>query len=278
MKKSLADLPPDDPAVIDARLVELEKKMDRLKTMYESYFMGMERQAPNTPRMELNRLVLEAQQVNIRKAAQRFRFRTLMQKWSLHITYWNRTMREIEAGTYRRDLARAARHLADRGVAISEQEAIAIGIPAGRARAFAAQHNRRLAVRGILEAKTLTGDDSGPGAAGASPDSSPEPPAPARPVPAARTAATPAQIPTRLDSSPEVIPGMSESAVVALHKRYQDAQKQAADPKGPLGLSQLKDLLRRQAPKIMQDHMAFGVVFDVAVKEGKVVLRAKPLK
>ena len=49
-----------------------------------------------------------------RNATMRFRFQSLLQRWVLMTTYWNRTMREIEMGTYRRDLDKAHRHLAAR--------------------------------------------------------------------------------------------------------------------------------------------------------------------
>src|SRR5262245_33323689 len=104
--------------------------------------MGVERMPPNVPRRELNRLVLETQQVPIHNASLRFRFQGILQRWVLLTTYWNRTLREIEAGTYRRDLAKAQRHLAERGGVITEEDAIRLGIPAARARAFVARQQR----------------------------------------------------------------------------------------------------------------------------------------
>ena len=67
----------------------------------------------------------------------------MSQRWTLLATYWNRTLREIESGTYRRDLQKAYRRLAARGEPLTETEAAALGIPAGRAKAFVAQQNRR---------------------------------------------------------------------------------------------------------------------------------------
>jgi hypothetical protein len=94
----------------------------------------------------MNRLVLEMQQTSVRNAALRFRSQSLLQRWTLLTSYWNRTMREIESGTYRRDLAKAFRRLADRGAPLTEDEAVALGIPRRRAEAFVAQQNRRRAV------------------------------------------------------------------------------------------------------------------------------------
>src|SRR5262245_58010524 len=125
----------------------MESRLERLRGLYESFFMVVERPPPNAPRRELKRLITESQQIIICKAPLRFRLQTVMQRWVLYTAYWNRTMREIEAGTYRRDLAKAQRHLGDRGGAITEEEALALGIPANRARAFVDRQQRMLAAR-----------------------------------------------------------------------------------------------------------------------------------
>lgn len=117
--------------------------MERLRALYESYFLGVEKRPPVVPRQELNRLMLELQQVAIRNAALRFRFQSVAQRWTLLVTYWNRTLREIESGTYRRDLQKAYRRIAARGEPMSEAEATALGVPPSRAKAFVAQQNRR---------------------------------------------------------------------------------------------------------------------------------------
>ena len=129
---------------LGAHLEELERKIERLRALYESFFLGVERRPPHVPRQELNRLMLAMQQVSIRNAALRFRFQSLSQRWTLLATYWNRTLREMEAGTYRRDLEKTYRRLAARGEPLTEAEAATMGIPASRAKAFVAQQNRRL--------------------------------------------------------------------------------------------------------------------------------------
>jgi hypothetical protein len=136
---------PDTPEGVAARLEEMERKLERLRALYESFFTGTERQPPLVPRREMNRLVLEMQQMSVRNAALRFRLQSLLQRWTLLTTYWNRTLREIESGTYRRDLTRAFRRLADRGAPLTEDEAVALGIPRRRAQSFVEQQNRRRA-------------------------------------------------------------------------------------------------------------------------------------
>ena len=90
-------------------LKELELKIDRLKVLYEQYFMGIEKMEPQVARKEVTRSMLLLQQQYIRNTAMRFKFNTMLQRWQLYITYWNRTLREIENGTYVRHLAKAKR-------------------------------------------------------------------------------------------------------------------------------------------------------------------------
>lgn len=45
----------------------------------------------------------------MRNTGARFRFQTLVQRFTSYQTYWNRILRQMEEGTYRRDVARAQR-------------------------------------------------------------------------------------------------------------------------------------------------------------------------
>ena len=239
---------------ITARLEEMERKVDRLRALYETFFSGIERQPPNAPRRELNRLVLEMQQIQIRNAALRFRFQSLSQKWTLMNTYWNRTLREIEAGTYRKDVARVSRRLAQKGAPLTEQEAVALGIPASRARALVA----RQAARG------------GPGAAAkASGASGAEESLPAAPA----AVPTPHAAPAPAAPRPSGVPGFSEDDLAALHRRYDEAAR-TTDRPAPT-LEQLRDRLAKHVPQMITHLGTEKVEFDVVVKDGRAVLRPK---
>jgi len=266
-----ASLPQDSPEAIGARLEEMERKIERLRAMYETFFSGVERQPPNTPRRELNRLMLEMQQQQIRNAALRFRFQSLSQRWTLFTTYWNRTLREIESGTYRKDLAKVSRRLALKGVPLSEQEAIALGIPASRARALVARQGPRGGPEPAPATAPAPEAPEGPPDALAGPArqpgdaaEAPRAPAAARPVPAPPPARPPG------------IPGVSEDELAALHRRYQEAARQTGQP-GP-SLARLREQLTRHVPQVIAQLGTDQVTFDVAVKDGRVVLRPKPRK
>jgi hypothetical protein len=242
------------PEAIAARLDEMERKIDRLRALYETFFSGVERQPPNAPRRELNRLMLEMQQIQIRNAALRFRFQSLSQKWILMITYWNRTLREIEAGTYRKDVAKVSRRLAQKGAPLTEQEAVALGIPASRARALVARQETR-------SGRSAT---AGAAAASGAPKSPHAQPATAPPPTGAAAPATP---------RPSGVPGFSEDDLAALHRRYDEAAR-TTDRPAPT-LEQLRDRLAKHVPQMIAHLGTEKVEFDVVVKDGRAVLRPK---
>lgn len=68
---------------------------------------------------------------------------------------------------------------------------------------------------------------------------------------------------------------MTEAKTRDLYQRYVQARKKVGE-KGSVSYDKLVQSLNKQAPKIMQQHKAKGVEFDVVVKDDKVVLKAKP--
>ncbi len=99
----------DQPVDIEELLNELGHRLDRLKQLYEMYFLGIEKIEPQVARKEVQRTMLAMQQLNIRNTGLRFKFNALLQKWNIYQTYWGRTVREIENGTYVRHLQRVRR-------------------------------------------------------------------------------------------------------------------------------------------------------------------------
>src|SRR5512138_1567429 len=79
-----------EPESLEDTLDKLEQKVDRLKVLYDQYFMGIEKVEPLVPRKEVNRTILNLAKIQIRNTGLRFRYRTLVQRFNVHITYWNR--------------------------------------------------------------------------------------------------------------------------------------------------------------------------------------------
>ena len=247
---------------IEARLDEMGQKLERMRGLYESFFMGIERSPPEVLRRDINRQILEMQQVTISNSSLRFRYQALTQRWVLLITYWNRTMREIEAGTFSRDLAKAKRHMASKGTsAVTLEEALAMGIPASRAKAFVA-HQQATQERRAAAAQLKAG------AKGAAPAQDPGSPAQAEgSTPQATT-----------EPPPLPLPGLSEADMQDAYRRYSEAHKQVGTAEPPPSLSKLRQRLAKQLPQILSANNCSRVRLEIAVDDGKVRLRAWPVK
>jgi hypothetical protein len=94
---------------IEILVAELEEKVDRLRAMYEQYFMGYEKLEPSVPRRDVDRRFTVLRKANIRNTALRFRFNVVTQKFNTYSMYWTRICRQIEEGTFKRHVARANR-------------------------------------------------------------------------------------------------------------------------------------------------------------------------
>ncbi len=96
-----------DQAEIEEAVKELETRVDRLRSLYEQYFMGIEKLEPGVPRKDVERRVQMLRKEQIRNTALRFRFQMVLQRYNTYQSYWQRICRQIEEGTYKRDILRA---------------------------------------------------------------------------------------------------------------------------------------------------------------------------
>ena len=269
-------------------LKELALKIERLKQLYEQYFMGIERMEPMVARKECTRTILLLQQQYIRNTALRYKFNTMLQKWGSYTTYWSRTLREIENGTYVRHIQKAARAAAEKGRTLPAEMRLKGAL---HSEAPASEEMRPTAGKPqpIL---TPPGMPVKPGAPLQAPPAS----APARtgspPLPPGAKPAGPLPLPGRAPPSPNApvapvaarpaspasgVPGMSENDLRALHKKYSEARAAAGD-KAPVRYESLVATLQKQAPKFLEQPGVRAVRFDVSVRDGKAVLKAIPTK
>jgi hypothetical protein len=270
-KSQTAGEEPDLEEILD----ELVKKMDRLKVLYEQYFMGIEKIEPQTARKEVTRKMLELTQLNIRNTAIRYRFNALNQKFGVYTTYWNRTLREIERGTYIRNVARVGREAIRRGQEIPEEvlrampERMREKILKDRAAAL-----ERAKKDGRVDEKPRASFDADMGFDEAfdgdpfedrtpPPAPKPAPPPPPKPTPAPWVA---------------LPPGMDEAGARELFKRYVSAKQLVGEPVDKVRFEQVIGSLAKQAPKIIEQHQAKTVEFSVVIKDQKVILKATPKK
>lgn len=89
-------------AVNAKQLNDLEERLERLRVLYEQYFLGIEKREPIDERTKLARDIRIASETFSPNVAVRFRAQNLKSRLITYEQYWTRTIREIESGTYRR--------------------------------------------------------------------------------------------------------------------------------------------------------------------------------
>ncbi|SEU29866.1 MXAN_5187 C-terminal domain-containing protein [Stigmatella erecta] len=88
---------------------ELEEELAALRATYEQYFLGNERFPPSRAHEDFKKRLMRLKGSNVRNTAAKFRLNSLQNKFLTYERLWTRTLQEIEAGTYKRDLLKAKR-------------------------------------------------------------------------------------------------------------------------------------------------------------------------
>jgi hypothetical protein len=274
-------------------LDDLAVRIERVRVLYEQYFMGIEKIEPGVARKSIARELLTLQQQYIRNTGLRFRFNTMNQKWNLYTTHWNRILREIEGGTYTRHIQRAARKAQSEGRELPRE----LLTPQQRANFDETQriHDDDSWPGVPLVAKETDGTDPGferiqptpkpvplplfpppppASAARPTPPPAPRPPVPAPPPP---VAAYPPRAPKPPPPPPAAIPGMNETELRTLHKKFV-ATRTMNGEQGGISYETLVNSLAKQVPRVLEQPGAKGVRFEVAVQNGRAILKAIPTK
>jgi hypothetical protein len=103
-----------DNAQIEHELEDLESRLERLRALYEQYFLGMEKLEPTVLRKDVDRKLWVLRREQIRNTGLRFKFQMLIQRYNTYQQYWTRVVREIENGTYRRDIIKVAQRFGEK--------------------------------------------------------------------------------------------------------------------------------------------------------------------
>ncbi len=85
----------------------VEKRIERLRSLYEQYFQGIERMEPSMERTSLHNLIQELRHSKVRSTGLRFRINQVVSRMNTYENYWTRITRQMEAGTYHRDVFKA---------------------------------------------------------------------------------------------------------------------------------------------------------------------------
>ncbi len=107
-----------DSEKISAKLKTLEEEIDRLIYEYDQFFLGFLKVEPQRRRKQVEKMIRELMDTYIANATLKFRLTNLRNKYATYREKWNRFLRQMEEGTFVRDIFRAKQ----RGL-ISEIEA-----------------------------------------------------------------------------------------------------------------------------------------------------------
>jgi hypothetical protein len=86
---------------------ELEEGLTTLQVLYEKYFLGIDRRPPDQERKKVSTRMRELRTTLVKNTALKFRIQTQFAKLISFERMWDRTLREMEEGTYKRDVFKA---------------------------------------------------------------------------------------------------------------------------------------------------------------------------
>ncbi len=263
------------PKEFEIVLSDAEIQLSRIKHLYEQYFQGIERIEPQIPRKQFDRLLHQLRKTQPRNTALRFRFQTLIQRYTTLQTYWKRIARQIEEGTYRRDLLRARK----RREAAREERAVA---RKRSSRPVELDPSQDVNVDKLIEDASERVDEliqeKEPVA---QPPAQPATATFGRPKPKQR-ASTPKPEKSRTASAPNRrapppitarSKGPGDARMRQIYESYVDAKRRNNERTDKVDYETVAKSLRKMVPKLDRKHKGKRIDFKVVVKDGRVGIK-----
>jgi hypothetical protein len=88
----------------------MDQAIVELQVLYEKYFLGIDRKPPDRERKQVSDGMRTLKTAYVKNTALKFRLHTLFAKLISFERMWDRTLREMEDGTYHRDVFKAKLH------------------------------------------------------------------------------------------------------------------------------------------------------------------------
>ena len=275
------------PKEFEIMLSDAEVQLSRIKHLYEQWFQGLERIEPQIPRKQFDRLLHELRKVQPRNTGLRFRFQTLIQRYTTLQTYWKRIGRQIEEGTYRRDLLRARRRReaareqraedrrrrSSRPVELDPDEDLDVD-------RLVADANDRIgeilkAPDPSSKAATLALDESRASSSADPPTARFGKPKSNRPFPPRREQSNSAITPSRRAPPPIVArsKGPGEARMRQIYESYVEAKRNNRERTDTIDYETVAKSLKKMVPKLDRKHKGKRIDFQVVVQDGKVGIK-----
>lgn len=289
------------PKEYEIMLSDAEVQLSRLKHLYEQWFQGIERTEPLIPRKQLDRMMHVLRKEKPRNTALRFRLQTLIQRYTTMQTYWRRISRQIEEGTYRRDLLRARRRReALRAERAGDRRRRSSGPleldPSANVDVDRLIEQASESVEQLLTAPNPVGNESGLDIDESNLSGRPGPPKPAgsptdgydmpsatfgkprsrRPAPNRQDRPGPAVNASSRKTPPPIAPrakGPGDARMRQIYESYVDAKRKNNERTDRIDYETVAKSLKKMVPKLDRKHKGKAVDFKVIVKDGKVGIK-----
>ncbi len=231
---------------IAAEIDGVERDIHELRATYELFYMGVEKLEPVTQRSILKAKLRRWQEMRPRNTALKFKVQQLKARLVSLENYWERTNRQREAGTYRRDKSKAARREAEQVRDQIQKERTDNPRQATVMGAQSPNINGQLMGSADLKPPTSTAATSAP--TGASRGGRP---------------------------SAKSAEDLTDPKLRRLYQTYMGARRRCGETTD-LRYEDMASSLRKQVPRLMTQTGAGSVEFKVVIRKGKAVLKALP--
>ncbi|QRK11827.1 hypothetical protein JQX13_18255 [Archangium violaceum] len=287
----------------------IEAELAALKVTYEQYFLGMERVPPTRQYEDLKKRVERLKSSFVRNTAAKFRVQSIHGKFVTYERLWQRTLLEIENGTYKRDLVKAKRRVEKQKKPDANRSRSQEVVELPDEDFDVEEVSGSVPFRGVPSVAPLvpsvaplvpsvaplvpsvapvtpprgTGVPSIPSVAPLVPSVAPVVPrvAPVTPAipPVAPVAARPPAAPRPAAPRPASASGptqLSDDNLKSVYNAYVAAKRRNNEDTSKMSYDSIAASLRKQVPELMKQHGAKSVEFKVVIKDGKAVLKAVP--
>ena len=262
----------NEPINQEAVVTEFEHKLSRVRVLYEQYFLGIEKREPTIPLKDVVRLMRDLDKERINNTRLRYRYRSLVARFNTYRTYWYRTIRAINNGTYHRDVARLRRKMAADGINVAMPRSGRMKSPRAVEKAVAEAYRQKEAqdkqgpkkqkhrkspanIRGKAADDIRQDVESGYKGKGL------------------KEAKTSEYSPVKPSGLPK---NFTDDKMRSLFRRYVKAKKMCGEDVSKVRYDSLVRTVANQTPKVQAVHKGRDVDFDVVIRKGRVILQAKP--
>jgi hypothetical protein len=222
----------------------VEKEIQDLRIAFEQFFLGQDRKAPLRRRDLLGERLRRFRQAGEKIPTMlRHRFDQAQSRFMSYERVWQRTLNEIEAGTYKRDVFKMKMH--QRAAPPLDTDTAKRLVDWG-ADDQASQTNAATAQEEVTEAPTA-------------------------PPPRTRTIPPPPQT-----QPPGGNQALSEKQLKALYNAYVTARQRTNESSDGITLDSLSKSLLKQVPTLLKKYDCKAIDFKVVIKDNRTVLKAVP--